>query len=94
MATALNSGFTNNINVLQVRTSGSSMQRLTDRTIDFDGNGVKERVTITTVPGGGSKVRETFIVPAGFNHTVVDTTYETDGGIDLDIDVAEFTKGS
>lgn len=33
MATSLNAGFQNNINVLQLRSSGSSLQRLTDRTI-------------------------------------------------------------
>jgi hypothetical protein len=33
MATALNAGFSNNINVIQLRSSGTGLQRLTDRTI-------------------------------------------------------------
>lgn len=31
MATSLNAGFSNNINVLQLRSSGTSLQRVTDR---------------------------------------------------------------
>ena len=33
MATSLNSGFSNNINIMQLRSSGTSLQRVTDRTI-------------------------------------------------------------
>ena len=33
MPTGLNAGYTNNINILQIRTSGSSMQRVTDRAL-------------------------------------------------------------
>lgn len=102
MGSALTAGYTNNVNILQVRTCGSSMQRLTDRTIDIDGNGSKERVTITFVSGGnpgtaaapGGKLRETVSVPAGFNHTVVETTREPDGGIHLNNDLAQYTYGS
>lgn len=101
MASALNAGYTNNINVVQVRTCGSSMQRLTDRSIDIDSDGDKESVVITHISGHaagtasapGGKVRETFTVPAGFARTVVETLRETDGGIHLDTNVAEFTKG-
>jgi hypothetical protein len=34
MPSSLNSGFHNNINTMQIRTSGTSMQRVTDRTIN------------------------------------------------------------
>lgn len=33
MSTSLNAGFSNNINVIQFRSSGTSLQRVTDRTI-------------------------------------------------------------
>ena len=33
MATSLNAGFSNNINAIQLRTSGTSSQRVTDRII-------------------------------------------------------------
>jgi len=33
MSAPLNSGFRNNINVMQLRSSGTSLQRVTDRTI-------------------------------------------------------------
>jgi len=33
MSAPLNSGFSNNINVMQLRSSGTSLQRVTDRTI-------------------------------------------------------------
>jgi hypothetical protein len=46
MATNLNPGFRNNRNVVVVRTQGTACQKLTDRVIDLDGDGVKENVTI------------------------------------------------
>ncbi len=36
MASDLNPGFENNINVIQIRTNGASMQRVTDRAVDSD----------------------------------------------------------
>ena len=102
MATALNPGFLNNINVIQIRVNGAHMQRVTDRAIDIDGDGDKEKVTITHVSGDatgtpsspGGKVRNIVIIPAGSARTVVSEVSETDGGIHLDIDVLEFTEGS
>ena len=89
---ALNPGFQNNINVIQIRTSGSSSQRLTDRPIDFDGDGVEEQVTLTPgTPAGGN----TFNPPAeasaadnsllradnpGVARSVIKNTGETDLG--------------
>lgn len=101
MASALNAGFVNNINIIQIRTNGANMFRVTDRSIDINGDGVKERVTVALVSGGspgtpsapGGVAKETFTVPAGFNHTVVRTIFETDGGVTRDTDVAQFTTG-
>lgn len=103
MATSLNAGFRNNINVIQVRNNGAHMQRLTDRAIDIDGNGVKEQVTITHVSGSaigtpsapGGKCRDTYTIPAGVARTVVSEVTETDGGINNDLHtVSEFTNGN
>ena len=59
MATPLNPGFTNNINVIQLRLTGSSLQRLTDRPIDSNNDGVNEfearAVVQTTVESDGGK---------------------------------------
>lgn len=66
MATSLNAGYKNNINVLQVRTNGTSMQRLTDRELTS---------------------------PVAAARTVLKTTVETDGGVNDDFDVSEFTEG-
>ena len=101
MATSLNAGYTNNINVVQVRANGAHSQRLTDRTIDFDGDGNKEAVTIVhesghavgvpSAPGG--KIRSTTTVPDGFARTVIQRVVETDNGVNSDEAVSEFTEG-
>lgn len=88
MAGSLNAGFTNNINVIQIRTSGSSMQRVTDRSIDIDSDGDVETVTFnpgTLQAGSTNKFSEppTVTTPAGVARTVVETTVEPDGGVDV-----------
>lgn len=42
MAGDLNSGFKNNINVTTIRTSGTSLQRSSNRPVDLNGDGIKE----------------------------------------------------
>lgn len=98
MATSLNSGFTNNINVVQIRVSGSSMQRVTDRPIDFDGDGSEEEVSIVHVSGdagqaGGGKIRSTITKPIGIARSVIQSITEPDGGTHSSDDVLEFTEG-
>lgn len=101
MATGLNAGYTNNINTIQIRTNGANSQRVTDRKIDFDGDGTKETVTLTHVSGHavgvpsapGGKTRTTVTIPAGVARTVIQTVTETDGGVAKDFDVSEFTEG-
>lgn len=101
MATNLNSGFENNINVIEIRTNGAHSQRVTDRAIDIDGNGEKEKVTIQVTAGDavgtpsapGGKITQTVTIPAGTARTVVSEVTETDGGVSLDRDVSEFTEG-
>lgn len=102
MATSLNAGFENNINVLQLRVNGAHMQRFTDRAIDIDGDGDKEQVSIVVTSGHavgtpsapGGKIRQTVTKPAGIARSVVSEVTETDGGVSSDNDVAEFTEGS
>ena len=102
MATALNAGFVNNINTIQIRTSATSMQRVTDRSIDFDGDGAEESVTITYISGDatgvpsapGGKMRNTVTTPTGVARTVIETIVESDGGLNSDRNVAEFTQGT
>jgi len=101
MATSLNAGYSNNINTVQVRTNGAAMQRLTDRPIDFDGDGAEEQVTVTHVSGHavgtpsapGGKTRTTVTVPVGAARTIISQLFETDGGVSNDSDVSEFTEG-
>lgn len=101
MATSLNDGYRNNINVIQIRVNGAHSQRLTDRTIDIDGDGEKESVTINHVSGHGvgipsapgGKVRNTTTVPAGYARTIISEVTETDGGVADDFDVNEYTEG-
>lgn len=101
MATSLNSGFDNNINIIQIRVDGAHSQRLTDRKIDFDGDGIKETVIITHVSGDavgtpsapGGKIRQTITMPSGIARSVIQRVVETDGGINNDFDVSEFTQG-
>ena len=87
MPANLNVGFVNNINTIQVRTSGSSMQRLTDRAIDVDGDG---NVEVVTISGFGTSAIIT--KPVGIARSVVDQTFESDGGIN--VSGSEFTTGS
>jgi len=42
MAGDLQAGYSNNINVVTIRTSGTSMQRESDRPVDLDADGVEE----------------------------------------------------
>lgn len=72
MANQLNSGFSNNINVIQIRTSGSSSQRVTDRAIDTDSDGTDDfaihDVLKTTVDSdGGIKKSESEEYTTGGN---------------------------
>ena len=57
MATDIQAGFSNNINVVTIRTTGTSMQRSTDRPVDLDGDGTEEtgknRVMDTIVESDG-----------------------------------------
>lgn len=102
MATPLNPGFENNANVIQIRTSGSSMQRVTDRAIDVDGDGEKEQATVTsgtavTSTPNGSKMKppsetEGLGLPTGIARSVIERTRETDLGVTLDESV-QFTEG-
>lgn len=102
MADSLNSGFSNNINTIEIRTNGAHSQRVTDRAIDLDGNGAKEVVSITHVSGHavgtpsapGGKKTNTISIPAGVARTVVSQVFETDGGVHSNNDVAEYTTGS
>jgi hypothetical protein len=63
------------------------MQRVTDRPIDIDGDGDVETVTFnpgTLQPGSTNKFSEppTVTVPAGAARTILETTVETDHGVD------------
>lgn len=89
MATSLNPGFRNNRNVVVVRTQGTACQKLTDRAIDLDGDGVKEGVTITLTSGHGvgtpaapgGVTRQVIVTNRGFKNTVVQQVQDTDGGV-------------
>jgi len=101
MATSLNAGYTNNINTIQVRVNGAHSQRLTDRAIDFDGDGNEEAVTIAHTSGHavgtpsapGGKIRSVTTIPVGAARTVIQRVVETDKGINNDSDINEFTEG-
>jgi hypothetical protein len=100
MATSLNSGFQNNNNIIVVRTSATASQKITDRSIDFDGDGNKEQVSIVHVSGDatgtpsspGGKIVEIVTVPVGFSRTVVETIVDSDGGVTKN-DAVEYTEG-
>ena len=102
MATDLNAGFSNNINVIEIRVNGAHSQRVTDRKIDIDNDGDKESVTIVVTSGHavgtpsapGGKIRQTVTIPNGVARTIVSQVTETDGGVSSDRDVSEFTEGS
>jgi len=101
MATSLNAGFTNNVNVVQSRVNGSHSVRYTDRPIDIDGDGSKEQVSLTHVSGHavgvpsapGGKTRTTVTIPVGVARTIIKETTETDNGVHTDSDVSQFTEG-
>ena len=75
MATSLNAGFSNNINVLQLRSSGTSLQRLTDR--DLPGI-VTLGTDPPTPPGVARSVIDSTVEPDGGvvhdNQTVTEFT--------------------
>jgi hypothetical protein len=101
MPSSLNAGFTNNINILAVRANSTVTQKLTDRSVDLDGDGNKEAITITHVSGHaegtasapGGRIVQTVVTPAGFKNTVMESVVETDGGVHTDEDVSQFTEG-
>jgi hypothetical protein len=102
MATSLNAGFSNNINIIQSRVNGAHSLRYTDRAIDFDGDGTKEPVTLTHVSGHavgtdsapGGKTRTTVTTPVGVARSIVAEVTETDRGVTDDrIVTTEFTEG-
>jgi len=101
MATALNSGFTNNINTIQLRVNGAHSHRVTDRPIDVTGDGIEEQVTVAHVSGHavgvpsapGGVTRSTVTIPAGSARTIIAQVTETDGGVHTDNDVLENTEG-
>lgn len=98
MAQDLQSGFKNNVNIICIRSSGSSLQVVTDsRRIDLDDDGAKEKVTITngtavTNTSSGNKMKPAseattangvhYEVP-GAQYSILDKTAEGDGGKDI-----------
>jgi len=102
MPTNLNAGYTNNINTIEIRVNGSHQQRVTDRKIDLDGNGVKEQVLIVVTAGHavgtpsapGGKITQTVTKPDGIARSVVSQKTETDGGVTNSNTVTEFTEGA
>lgn len=102
MATSLNAGFENNINVIQLRVNGAHMMRVTDRAIDQDGDGDIEQVSIVVTAGHavgtpsapGGKITQTVTKPAGIARSIVSQKTETDGGVTSDSNVSEFTEGN
>jgi hypothetical protein len=101
MATNLNSGFSNNINVIQSRVNGAHSVRYTDRPIDIDGDGEDEKVTITAGTGHavgtpsapGGKIRNTVTKPAGIARSIISQVTETDRGVTTDDGVSQYTEG-
>lgn len=96
MSRSLNSGFSNNRNVITIRTSGSSLQRVTDRDIDFDADGDEEKITTTTALLGNNKTKTTVTVPAGAARSIVERTNEVDVGLDGGVGLNDgiFTEGA
>jgi len=87
MASSLNAGFRNNINIIQIRTSGTSALRVTDRAIDFNGDGNKETPS-NTDPAYSD-------LPQGIARTIIASETETDRGYTSPYTdgSSEFTKG-
>jgi len=88
----LASGYSNNVNILVVRTFGSRSDILTDRAIDIDGDGSKEQTTVVTTEGAGNKIVQVVTRPAGASRSVVASTTEADGG-SLDTEGNEHSEG-
>ena len=77
----LNTGFKNNINAVTVRANGSVGHVYTDRSIDFNGDGVKEVVSSVGTPTGvGSNVTCVVTRPAGAPRTIIHSDTDADGG--------------
>lgn len=78
MATSLNVGYSNNINVLQLRSSGTSLQRLTDRDLP----GITTLGTDPpTPPGVARSVIDSTVEPdGGVTHDNRTVTEFTTGG--------------
>jgi hypothetical protein len=73
MVAHLQSGFSNNINIVTIRAGGARSHVYTDRAIDFNGDGTKESVTSVGVPTGvGNKVEQTVTVNQGAARTIVE----------------------
>ncbi len=53
MATSLNPGYTNNVNVVQLRTSGTGMQRVTDRDITSPAVNARKVIEVNVESDGG-----------------------------------------
>lgn len=91
MAGDLQAGFTNNINGITVRAAPTANQLITDRQIDFDGDGVQEVVTVVTTQREGNKVKNVVTTPAGVARTIIKQTAEGDGGVNTS--GSEFSEG-
>ncbi len=94
MASDLQSGFVNNINGITIRHDGRGIQRVTDRAIDFDGDGNKEQATLTHVSGhaggSGGKIQFTLTEPTGVARSKIKEVTETN---DVDTSGNESTAG-
>jgi len=104
MAGDLQSGFQNNINIMQIRTSGSASQRVTDRAVDIDSDGNDEQVTVSggTQIGTSNKYNPPATVSreanslldgtnTGVARSVLSRDVESDRGVDTT--GSEFTEG-
>ena len=77
----LNSGFKNNINAVTVRAGATISHVYTDRNIDFNGDGVKEKVlSVGTDTGVGSNVTYVISRPQGSARSIIHSDNEIDGG--------------
>jgi len=82
--TNLNAGYVNNINAVTVRANGNKSHVYTDRAIDFDGDGVKEKASLVITPtGNGSVITEVSTVPSGAPRTIIHEHTEPDGGVTI-----------
>jgi hypothetical protein len=78
MAAPLNAGFRNNINVIQLRSSGTSLQRVTDRTI----GALTPLATDPPSPAGVSRsvIKTTVDTDGGVEHRTQLAAIYTEGG--------------